>query len=113
MRILNTSSNTVLAEEAVIGEGLLERMKGLLGKDGLKPGEALVLKPCSAVHTFFMRFSIDVVFVDNALRIVRAIPDLKPWRLTGIYPSARMCIELPAGTLASTKTSHGHLLSLC
>ena len=112
MRIINTANNTVLAEDVIIAEGLFKRMKGLLGKDELKSGQAIVLKPCTAVHTFFMRFTIDIAFVDSENRIIKTIPDLKPWRLTGIYSSARLCIELPAGTLASTRTCQGHLLSL-
>ena len=111
MRIINTANNTVLAGDVIIAEGLFKRMKGLLGKDALKSGQAIVLKPCTAVHTFFMRFTIDIAFVDSENRVIKAIPDLKPWRLTGIYSSARSCVELPAGTLASTQTHQGSLLS--
>lgn len=107
MRIINASNNSVLAEEVILAESLPLRLKGLLGRSGLKPGQAMVLKPCISVHTFFMRFSIDVAFVDGANRVIKAIPDLRPWRSTGIYPSARLCIEMPAGTLASTRTSSG------
>jgi uncharacterized membrane protein (UPF0127 family) len=87
------------------------RLRGLLGRDGLPEGAALVIEPCTSIHTFFMRFSIDAAFVNKAGRVVRAIAEIKPWRATRIYPSAALVVELPAGTLARTGTLEGDELS--
>jgi uncharacterized protein len=72
------------------------RLKGLLGRRSLPPGEGLLLRPASSVHTFFMRFPIDVVFLDRDLRVLSIARDLRPWRAAG-RPGARAALELPAG----------------
>ena len=112
MRIVNKTKNTILAEEVILADAAFKRIKGLLGKKELKIGKALVLKPCSSVHTFFMRFPIDVLFVDKDNRIIKIIPSLKPFRLTGVYFHAAFAIELPAGTIQSTLTYKGDTLQI-
>ena len=106
-RIVNRKNGAVVASKVERAVTMLTRLRGLLGRDALAPGSALIIAPCTSIHTFFMRFSIDAAFVDRASRVIRAIPDLKPWRATRIYPSAAMVVELPAGTLARTGTSEG------
>jgi uncharacterized membrane protein (UPF0127 family) len=76
------------------------RLRGLLGRDALPPGHALWLIPCAGVHTFFMRFAIDVLFLDRDCAVVRAVPGLVPWRATRVYPRAHSTLELPAGALS-------------
>jgi uncharacterized protein len=83
---------------------------GLLGRDGLSEGAALVIRPCNSIHTFFMRFDIDVAFLAKDGRVVRVIPAMKPWRATRVYPSAAMAVELPSQTLARTGTREGDVL---
>lgn len=89
-----------------------KRMKGLLGKKGLKPGEALIIKPCNSIHTFFMRFPIDVLFVSKDNRVIKAISGIKPFRLTYIYYHADFAVELTAGIISSTATCTGDHLSI-
>ena len=112
MKIINKTKNTVLAEEAIVADRCCSRVIGLLGKASLPKGQALVLKPCNSVHTFFMRFAIDVIFVDRNNRIIETVSSLKPWRLSSVYLLAQSCIELPAGTIASSFSSPGDLLFL-
>ena len=107
MKIINKTRNSILAEAAVMADSPFRRMKGLLGRNGLKPGEALVLKPSNSIHTFFMRFPIDVLFVDKDNRIIGAISGLKPFRLTRIYFRAVFVVELTAGIIQSTATGQG------
>jgi uncharacterized membrane protein (UPF0127 family) len=71
-------------------------MKGLLGRRSLASGEGLLLKPASSVHTFFMRFAIDVVFLDRDLRVLSIAANVRPWRAAA-RPGARAALELPAG----------------
>jgi uncharacterized membrane protein (UPF0127 family) len=104
VKIFNLTKNTLLAENAMLADNPFSRTKGLLGRKGLNPGEALVLKP------FFMRFPIDVIFVNRQLKVVAAIPALKPYRLSRIYFSAGMAIELPTGGLALSSTAVGDTL---
>ncbi|WP_416394982.1 DUF192 domain-containing protein [Allohahella sp. A8] len=72
------------------------RLRGLMGKASLPEGEALMFTPCSSVHTFFMRFAIDVVYLDKERRIVKICEQLKPWRMSLCF-GARSVVELNAG----------------
>jgi len=112
MQIANKTKNTILAQNAVIADTILKRMKGLLGRKDFKEGEALVLKPCNSIHTFFMSFAIDVVFVDSNNKVVKAISAMTPFRLSRIYFKARLAIELPVGTISKTTTQPNDLLQL-
>ncbi len=71
VKIINKTKNTILAEEAYIADTVFSRVKGLLGKQSLDEGSALIIKPCNSIHTFFMRFPIDVFFVDRNNKIVK------------------------------------------
>jgi len=79
-------------------------MKGLLGKSDMQLGEALWIKPCMSIHTFFMRFPIDIIFLNKRNKVIALIKNLKPNRLTRLYLSAASVLELPAGTLNTTDT---------
>jgi uncharacterized protein len=112
MKINNLTKKTILAQEARLADKLWARMKGLLGEQKLLPGQGLVLKPCNSIHTFFMNFSIDVLFLDKADRVVKMFSVLKPFRLTSVYFSAHLAIELPAGVIQATGTSLGDIVQL-
>jgi uncharacterized membrane protein (UPF0127 family) len=86
------------------------RLVGLLGRDGLAPGEGLLLDPCNSVHTFFMRFTIDVAFLDAAGAVVAICPRLRPWRATRVHLRARRTLELPAGALEAAAVAVGDVL---
>ena len=87
-------------------------MKGLLGRKALLPGQAIILDPCNSVHTFFMRFPIDVLFLDKDYKVIRAIPKLVPNRITSIYWYSRCVVELPSGKLTSADTQATDQLKL-
>ena len=112
MKIINTAKNTVLADNAVVAESPMARVIGLLNKKELPAGGALVIRPCNSIHTFFMRFPIDVLFVDKNNRVVKALPHLAPFRLSAIYFNAEFVIELPVNTIHSSNTQSGDPLSL-
>lgn len=111
MAILNQTKNTILAQEVEIADHPFSRMKGLLGRKVFLNGEALIIKPCNAIHTFFMHFAIDCLFLDQGNKVVRAISDLKPWRITPPYFSSLLVIELPAGIIKASSTEEGDIIS--
>jgi uncharacterized membrane protein (UPF0127 family) len=86
----------VVLERCAVADGFVSRFRGLLGRRELEPGEGLLLSPSSSVHTAFMRFPIDVVFLDNTLSVIGVSPNIRPWRLAG-RKGARHVLELPAG----------------
>lgn len=107
MVIRNTTTGDVIADNAGQADTTLARMKGLLGRSGMEPGEALVITPCVSIHTIGMRFPIDVVFFDASYKAVKALKHIKPNRLTTLYMSAKGVIELPAGTLDRSPVNEG------
>lgn len=76
------------------------RLRGLMGARGLTAGEGLVIKPCRSVHTHFMRFAIDVLYVGRDDTVVGIDRNLKPWRIGRLYKQAHYVVELPAGGAA-------------
>ena len=96
---LRRDDGTIVCERCTIADSPLTRLRGLLGRDGLEPGEGLLLRPASAVHTYFMRFPIDVVFLDRELTVVDVVDGLVPWRAAG-RRGAHAVLELAAGERA-------------
>jgi uncharacterized membrane protein (UPF0127 family) len=75
------------------------RFMGLMGRETLPSGHGLWIEPCSSIHMFFMRFAIDVLFLDREGRVKRVLLRLRPWRVSPVVLGARTVVELPAGTL--------------
>jgi uncharacterized membrane protein (UPF0127 family) len=100
VRVVIAESNRLLAT-AEVADTAQARMTGLLGRDGLPAGQGLILEPCRLIHTFMMRFAIDVVFYDRGHRVTRAVAGVRPSRFAWGGLRARTTLELPAGTLAA------------
>ena len=112
MQIINETKRTVLASEARTANTHLRRFVGLIGRRRLMPGHGLVIEPCRSVHTFFMRFPIDVVYVDRTFTVMKVVPSLAPYRMSGTLGPAHAVIELPKGTAAQSGTEVGDVLAL-
>ncbi len=110
-RLIHGPTGSVLAERLEVARSHLERMRGLLGRDGLPPGEGLLIERCASIHTFFMRFPIDVLFVSGDFIVRKCVRDLRPWRLASA-PGARHTVELPPGTLRGIPVSVGDALQI-
>ena len=87
-------------------------MKGLLGRSALDPDEGLLLRPAGSVHTAFMRFPIDVVFLDGAMQVLRVEPNVRPWRVAG-QRRARAVLELAAGSRRARRHCAGDAAGAC
>jgi len=94
-----------------VAERTIPRMRGLLGRDGLGAGEGMLIDPAPSVMTFFMRFPIDVVFIDKTRKIVKIVHSLRPWKAAGAR-RASAALELPAGTAARLDLQPGMALAL-
>ena len=110
MVLVNARNDVTIASDVNLALTRAERRKGLLGRDSLDPAAALVISPCSSIHTMFMRFPIDVIFVDRDGRAVRIVKDLAPWRIA--VARAHAVIELPAGSLGKRDIKVGDELYL-
>ena len=71
---------TVCGVEVEVAETFAARAKGLIGRGGLEPGHGLLIPHCNCIHTFFMRFPIDVIFLDGNGAVVKAVRNIPPWR---------------------------------
>ncbi|MBU0503872.1 MAG: DUF192 domain-containing protein [Candidatus Omnitrophota bacterium] len=110
MKITNKTKNTILADDVIIADTPSRRMRGLLGKKDFDKGRAMIIRPCQSIHTFFMRFSIDVLFIDKNNKVIKVIPDLRPFRLTPVYLDSAFIIEMPVGVIQLSLTSKGDTL---
>jgi uncharacterized protein len=107
----NCRSGLPVATRLVAAFDSTARRQGLLGRSGLGEGEALVLAPCSSVHTAFMRFSIDLVFLDRAGRVLKVATGVSPWRIR-LHWRAFAVVELATGALARTGTMTGDVVEV-
>jgi uncharacterized protein len=111
LRVVNVTRRAQIADRVQLAGDGGNRRKGLLGRDRLASGEGLWIVPCEAVHTFGMRFPIDLVYLDRQKRIVKIRSNVGPWRISGCL-RAHSVIELPAGTVRDTNTVTGDSLAL-
>jgi uncharacterized membrane protein (UPF0127 family) len=106
LQVRNATRNVVLGQKIRAAHSFVDRAVGLLLTASLKPGEGLWIHPCTSVHTFFMRFPIDVLFLDDK-DVVLSRQTLAPWKLSGWNHKSRGVLELSAGTLDRTGTQVG------
>lgn len=109
LEVMNRVRGTVLATRLEVADSPPKRSKGLLGRNGLAPGEGLWIIPCESVHTFFMRFPIDLVYLDRKNTIKKVRIAVGPWRMSACL-TAHSVLELPAGTIRETQSQPGDLL---
>lgn len=101
----------MVCERVVIADRPLRRMRGLLGRGSITSGEGLLLQPAPSVHTAFMRFPIDVVFLDRSMQVLKLVEDLRPWRMAAAR-HARSTLELAAGEAVARGIRVGDRLRL-
>ena len=110
--VLNRTRGTTVASSVDLADTPKARRMGLLRHEALKPGEGLWIYPTQAIHTFGMKYPIDVAFLDRRLRIKRIYHQLAPSRLTKFVWGAKSVLELPSGSLAKTRTTVGDELQI-
>ena len=107
----NETRDTVLAEAADLANTSATRRTGLLKHERLEPGDGLWIVPCESVHTFFMKFPIDLVYLDKKRKVRKVRHAVPAWRLSACL-TAHSVLELPAGTLERTGTMVGDELAV-
>ena len=107
LRAENPARGSTLGTRIALADRWWQRLRGLLGRAGLDPGEGLILRPCRAVHMAWMSFTLDVVFLDQRGSVIATYHRLAPGGRTRWHAAARDALELPAGTLAATGTLDG------
>jgi uncharacterized protein len=110
-RLENTRTGRIVADQLWTAFDSATRRKGLLGRDSMPEGSALLIAPSNSIHTFFMRFPIDIAFVSRDGRVVSVRTALPAWRIAIAF-RAYAVVELPAGALARSETLPGDVLSI-
>jgi uncharacterized membrane protein (UPF0127 family) len=111
VKVRNQTRQTVLAEAADVADTSAKRRTGLLKHSRLAAGEGLWIMPCESVHTFFMKFPIDLVYLDKKRRVKKVRHAVPAWRLSACL-TAHSVLELPAGTAERTQTTVGDELAV-
>lgn len=111
---LNQTRQAYLATRLLIAETHWTRFRGLMCSDAgsFPAGQGLWIVPCHGVHTFAMRFPIDVVYLDGDKVVIHLEENLKPWRLAPVRLRAASVLELPDRTLSSTRTAIGDRIEI-
>jgi uncharacterized membrane protein (UPF0127 family) len=111
MQAVVASDGSIVCERCAVADTFMTRSRGLLGRRALPAGDGLLLSPGSSIHTFFMRFPIDAVFLDRDLRVVGVAANLRAWRLAG-RKGAKRVLEVAAGEAELRGIRDGDQLSL-
>jgi len=112
LTVTNATRGTLVGDKVELAGTSLKRMFGLLGRRGLDAGEGLWIIPSSGVHTFFMRFSIDVVGLDRDLKVIKLWRCLVPFRVTSVGLKLRSVVELPCGAIDAAGIQLGDQLTI-
>jgi uncharacterized membrane protein (UPF0127 family) len=96
------SDGALVADRCHLAIRPWSRLRGLLGRASLAPGEAMLFRPAGSIHMFFMRFTIDAVFCDRDLVVLDVVPSLRPWRMAS-RRGAKVVIELGEGAAAGVR----------
>lgn len=97
MMLYNKTQNTLISKEVTIAKSFWDRLMGLMFKANLHKEKCLWIKDCPSIHTFFMRFPIDVVFLDKNMRVLKVIDSIQPWRMTAPFQFKNdSCLEFSA-----------------
>ena len=110
LRVVNTRLDRELGTRIGIANTWLTRLRGMLGRPAPRPGDGLLLTPCSSVHMYGMRYPLDVVFLDAGGAVVALYPSLQPGSRTSWHRDAAHALELPSGTLTRSEIVIGDVL---
>src|SRR4051812_28241324 len=98
-QLREAGTNRVVVAQLEIARSLWKQTVGLLGRNELPVGAGLWLEPCGSIHTWGMKFAIDVLFLDASGTVLRAVPSVQPWRVCWPVRRARVVVEIPAGAI--------------
>ncbi|MEW5894861.1 MAG: DUF192 domain-containing protein [Candidatus Omnitrophota bacterium] len=112
MRIINQTRQTILAGTATVADTAFSRLKGLLGRESIGADEALIITQCRSIHMFFMKFAIDVIFVDRKHKVIGLVENIRPFQMSPYFWRTSYVIELPPEKIRKTGTRTGDVLVL-
>ncbi|MGI6705389.1 MAG: DUF192 domain-containing protein [Clostridia bacterium] len=112
MKIIDVTSGKIIGDRIQLANRFLPRLKGLMFRDHLDPGEGILLYPCNSIHMFFMKIPLDILFLDEDMVVLKQINGIKPWQISTIVKNAKYVLELGYGSFQPNDRLEGHQLSL-
>lgn len=112
MKIYNSTQNNIIADEVKVAENFFTRSIGLLSRKSISDNEALIIKPCCSIHTFFMKFAIDVLFIGATGEIMELYENVEPWRILPIHLKSHYVIEICAGQIRAKSIKKEDIIEL-
>lgn len=110
--LVNLSNGKTIAQDICVADTFLKRLVGLMFQKELSSEKALIIENCNAIHTFFMRFPIDVLFVDKNNRVVKVVKNFKPWRISAFVKNADYVVELASGSVTDSLVKVGDQIKM-
>jgi uncharacterized membrane protein (UPF0127 family) len=108
---MNRTRNTLLGSQVELASSWWRRLRGYIGRPEPRPGEGILLLPCDGIHTYLMSYDLDVLFLDERGKVLKAIRSLSPWKRSKRVPGARYVLEVPSGTIETSGTAEGDELT--
>lgn len=112
MKVYNSSKNNLIADDVKAAQNFFTRSFGLLLRKSLSDNEGLIIKPCCSIHTFFMKFPIDVLFINKNNEIIALYENVKPYRILPIHLNSYYVIELSSGSVSEKNVEKGDLITI-
>ncbi|HRZ39479.1 MAG TPA: DUF192 domain-containing protein [Candidatus Omnitrophota bacterium] len=112
MKILNTTKSTVLVLKAEKADTPFSRIRGLLGRASIAQDEGLIITDCRSIHMMFMKFAIDVVFVDRHHTVIGVVKNIRPFRMSPYFLRASYVVEMAPGRITESRTEIGDQLRI-
>lgn len=110
---LKIKNGVIVSHKITIAENFYDRLKGLMFTKEISCNEAIWIRDCQSIHTFFMYFPIDVAFINSDLKVVRVIRGMKPWRMSWFYFKADSVIEMKSGCMPASVVEGKELELVC
>lgn len=112
MKVYNSTQNNLIAQDVKVAKSFFTRSIGLISRKSISEAEALIIKPCCSVHTFFMKFDIDVLFVNKKNEVIALYERVKPWKILPIHAGSHYVIELKSGQITNKNINKGDIITL-
>ncbi|RLA63237.1 MAG: DUF192 domain-containing protein [Epsilonproteobacteria bacterium] len=112
MEFVVKNKNLNLGKDIKLADSTFSRVKGLMFDEKIE-GDGLLIRPCNSIHTFFMKFNIDVLFLNKSLKVVKIIRNMPPWRMSKIYWSAWQVLEFSGGSLNDEIVEGDYIEEVC
>lgn len=110
-QVINETRRTVVCETTEMADNAWTRLRGLLGRSGIEPGHGMIIAPAGSIHSAFMRFRFDAIFLDREMVIVGLAAEIPPWRVRGAK-GAKRTLELAAGQIDARGLQVGDALAV-